>query len=46
MVRREGLHLFGGFGIELEYMIVDRETLSVLPVADRLLVGGARGSSS
>ncbi|MCE7913391.1 MAG: glutamate--cysteine ligase [Nitrosomonas sp. PRO4] len=28
---------FSGFGIELEYMIVDRDTLSVLPVADRLL---------
>ncbi|MEJ2699395.1 MAG: glutamate-cysteine ligase family protein [Desulfuromonadales bacterium] len=40
MVRKARLHLFGGFGIELEYMIVDRETLSVLPVADRLLVGG------
>lgn len=31
------LHAFGGVGIELEYMIVDRETLNVLPVADRLL---------
>jgi glutamate---cysteine ligase / carboxylate-amine ligase len=31
------LHAFGGYGIELEYMIVDRERLSVLPVADRLL---------
>lgn len=28
---------FSGFGIELEYMIVDRETLAVLPIADRLL---------
>ncbi|TXI17945.1 MAG: glutamate--cysteine ligase [Nitrosomonas sp.] len=28
---------FSGFGIELEYMIVDRDTLSVLPAADRLL---------
>lgn len=31
------LSAFGGYGIELEYMIVDRQTLSVLPVADTLL---------
>lgn len=31
------LHAFMGCGIELEYMIVDSERLSVLPVADRLL---------
>jgi carboxylate-amine ligase len=31
------LHLFQAFGVELEYMIVDRETLDVRPVADRLL---------
>ena len=31
------LHAFAGVGIELEYMIVDRHTLSVLPVADELL---------
>jgi glutamate---cysteine ligase / carboxylate-amine ligase len=31
------LRAFKGFGIELEYMIVDRDTLSVLPIADRLL---------
>lgn len=31
------LHAFAGYGIELEYMIVDRQTLSVLPVADELL---------
>ena len=31
------LGLFEAFGIELEYMIVDRETLSVKPVADRLM---------
>src|SRR5690606_17796342 len=29
--------LFQGFGIELEYMIVDRSTLAVRPVADELL---------
>lgn len=31
------LHLFEGFGIELEYMIVDRTKLDVLPVSDRVL---------
>lgn len=31
------LHAFAGYGIELEYMIVDRHSLSVLPVADELL---------
>lgn len=33
----DGLHAFGGVGIELEYMIVDAQTLSVRPIADRLL---------
>lgn len=33
----DSLGLFEGYGIELEYMIVD-EALDVLPVADRLLV--------
>jgi gamma-glutamyl:cysteine ligase YbdK (ATP-grasp superfamily) len=31
------LHLFQGFGVELEYMIVDKDTLKVLPVTDRVL---------
>jgi glutamate---cysteine ligase / carboxylate-amine ligase len=31
------LHAFSGFGIELEYMIVDRESLAVRPLADVLL---------
>lgn len=31
------LHAFAGYGIELEYMIVDRQTLAVMPVADKLL---------
>lgn len=31
------LKAFAGCGIELEYMIVDREMLSVLPIADQLL---------
>ncbi|MBI3863182.1 MAG: glutamate--cysteine ligase [Planctomycetia bacterium] len=35
------LSLFGGFGVELEYMIVDAETLSVRPIADELLSVGA-----
>lgn len=35
------LRLFEAHGVEIEYMIVDRETLAVLPVADRLLVDGA-----
>lgn len=30
-------HLFDGFGIELEYMIVDRNSLQVKPLADELL---------
>jgi gamma-glutamyl:cysteine ligase YbdK (ATP-grasp superfamily) len=36
------LKLFDGIGIELEYMIVDTESLSVRPIADELLksVGG------
>ncbi len=35
------LHLFDAYGIELEYMIVDDDTLSVLPVADRILEAAA-----
>jgi gamma-glutamyl:cysteine ligase YbdK (ATP-grasp superfamily) len=35
------LRLFGGYGFELEYMIVDRETLAVMPIADRVLVDEA-----
>jgi gamma-glutamyl:cysteine ligase YbdK (ATP-grasp superfamily) len=31
------LHLFQGTGVELEYMIVDRESLAVRPLADRVL---------
>ncbi len=31
------LSLFQGYGIELEYMIVDRETLDVKPMTDRLI---------
>jgi gamma-glutamyl:cysteine ligase YbdK (ATP-grasp superfamily) len=32
-----GIGLFDAYGIELEYMIVDSERLSVLPAADRVL---------
>lgn len=32
-----GLRLFEGLGVELEYMIVDSETLSVKPVSDEVL---------
>ena len=31
------LHLFEGFGVELEYMIVKEDTLKVLPVTDKVL---------
>jgi len=31
------LRLFEGYGIELEYMIVDRDSLDVLPVTDRVI---------
>lgn len=41
-----GLHLFQGYGIELEYMIVDNKTLSVLPVADRLIEAAAGSKCS
>ncbi|MBN2718366.1 MAG: glutamate--cysteine ligase [Deltaproteobacteria bacterium] len=30
-------HLFQAFGVELEYMIVDRQSLNVLPISDWLL---------
>jgi gamma-glutamyl:cysteine ligase YbdK (ATP-grasp superfamily) len=31
------LHLFQAFGVELEYMIVDAETLDVRPISDQVL---------
>jgi gamma-glutamyl:cysteine ligase YbdK (ATP-grasp superfamily) len=43
---KEQLHLFEGFGIELEYMIVDRDTLDVKPIADELLKRAAGEWSS
>lgn len=38
------LQAFMGCGIELEYMIVDRESLSVRPLADRLLADAHGGN--
>jgi carboxylate-amine ligase len=32
------LHLFEGFGVELEYMIVDRSDFRVRPIADQILI--------
>lgn len=37
MNERRPLSLFAGFGVELEYMIVDVGSLSVRPIADELL---------
>lgn len=34
---KPGLALFEGYGIELEYMIVDRATLDVSPISDALI---------
>ncbi len=31
------LHLFEGYGVELEYMIVQRDTLQVSPITDQLI---------
>jgi gamma-glutamyl:cysteine ligase YbdK (ATP-grasp superfamily) len=46
MGRAPELHAFAGYGIELEYMIVDRHTLAVMPIADRLLRAAAGESAS
>ncbi|HUL80500.1 MAG TPA: glutamate-cysteine ligase family protein [Gammaproteobacteria bacterium] len=37
----ETLHLFDAHGVEVEYMLVDSETLDVAPAADRLLEAAA-----
>ena len=37
MTQPSRIHLFQGFGIELEYMLVDRYTLAVKPITDELL---------
>jgi len=36
------LHLFEAFGVEIEYMIVERDSLRVAPICDRLLAAAAR----
>ena len=43
MSKRAPLQAFAAYGIEIEYAIVDRDTLDVCPIADRLLadVAGA-----
>ncbi len=45
-MRREPLGLFEAFGIELEYMIVDRTSLAVRPIADRLLAAASKAAAS
>ncbi|MCX5871104.1 MAG: glutamate-cysteine ligase family protein [Deltaproteobacteria bacterium] len=37
MTTSEPLHIFGGAGVELEYMIVDADTLDVKPLTDEVL---------
>jgi gamma-glutamyl:cysteine ligase YbdK (ATP-grasp superfamily) len=37
MAQPSRLHLFQAYGVELEYMIVDRDTLAVRPITDELL---------
>lgn len=37
MTQPPRLHLFQAYGVELEYMIVDSDTLNVRPIADELL---------
>jgi gamma-glutamyl:cysteine ligase YbdK (ATP-grasp superfamily) len=37
MMQPPRLHIFQAYGVELEYMIVDRDTLQVKPITDELL---------
>jgi carboxylate-amine ligase len=37
MTQLSRLHLFQAFGIELEYMIVDKDTLAIKPITDELI---------
>jgi gamma-glutamyl:cysteine ligase YbdK (ATP-grasp superfamily) len=37
MTQPSRIHLFQGYGVELEYMIVDKTTLAVKPITDELL---------
>ena len=41
MTARRTLKLFDGVGVEIEYMIVDGESLALVPISDRLLQGVA-----
>jgi len=41
MVRNITPHIFEGFGVELEYMIVRRNHLDIMPAADRLIQAAA-----
>ena len=41
MIEENSLGLFEAFGIELEYMIVDAETLDVRPISDKALTAAA-----
>ncbi len=37
MIQPSRLHIFQAFGVELEYIIVDRNSLDIRPIADELL---------
>jgi carboxylate-amine ligase len=37
MIQPSRIHLFQGYGVELEYMIVNKESLAIMPIADNLL---------
>lgn len=41
MKKDHSLHLFQAYGVELEYMIVDKNTLDVKPIADELIKAAA-----
>lgn len=46
MTQPSRIHLFQGYGVELEYMLVDRDTLQIKPITDELLklqLGGYGG---
>lgn len=46
MTQPSRIHLFQGYGVELEYMLVDRDTLAIKPITDELIkhVLGSYGS--
>lgn len=45
-MKKTPLHLFEGYGVELEYMIVHRDTLDVLPVCDKVIAAVAGENAS